>query len=90
MRPIWAICTKNGQKFKWAEKFTHLVFFAILEDVQGTQWIPGLQDLCYSYHVPEDGGTAHISRYLQASLGRPLSKDGYSACSQTRATCKKV
>ena len=44
-----------------------LVFLAILEDEQGNRSIPGLKDLSYSYHMPEHGGTAHISRYLHAS-----------------------
>ena len=29
-----------------------LVFLTILEDAQGNQLIPGLQDLSCSYHVP--------------------------------------
>ena len=44
-----------------------LVFLAILEDLQGNQSIPGLKDFSYSYHVPEHGGTAHVSGYLHAS-----------------------
>ena len=45
----------------------HLVFLAILEDAQDNRSIPGLQELSCSDDVPEDGGTAHISGFLQAS-----------------------
>ena len=57
-----------------------LVFLAILEDAQGNRSIPGLQDLSYSYHVPEHGGRELHTDICtpQARLARPLSKDGYS------------
>ena len=44
-----------------------LAFLAILEDAQGNRSIPGLNDLSYSYHMPEHCGTAYISGYLHAS-----------------------
>ena len=44
-----------------------LVFLALVEHVQDNQSIHGLQDLSYSYDLPEHGGATCISRQLHAS-----------------------
>ena len=44
-----------------------LAFLAIFKDAHENRAINGLQDVCFSYNVPEEGGLAHMCGYLHAS-----------------------
>ena len=43
-----------------------LAFLAIFNDAHENRAINGLQDVCPSYNMPEEGGLAHICGYLHA------------------------